>query len=69
MSDLQYKSKKREAFIRMIRVQELRKKAELLRRVARTPAGRDSLVDRELLILADRYEREAETRLEYLKHQ
>lgn len=53
----------------MIRVQELRKKAELLRRVAGTPAGRDPLVDRELLILADRYEREAETRLEYLKRQ
>ena len=51
----------------MIRVQELREKAELMRRVAGTPAGRDPLVDRELLALADQLEQEAEARLEYLK--
>lgn len=53
----------------MIRVEELRKKAEFLRRVAGTPAGRDPLVDRELFALAEKYEREAETRLAYLMRQ
>jgi len=53
----------------MIRVQELRKKAELMRRVAGTPAGHDPLLDRELLALADQLEQEAEARLEYLKRQ
>ena len=53
----------------MIRVQELRNKAELFRRVARTPVGRDPLLDRELLALADRFEQEADERLEYLRRQ
>jgi hypothetical protein len=53
----------------VIRVQELRNKAELFRRVARTPAGRDPRADRELLILADRFEQEADARLEYLQRQ
>lgn len=53
----------------MANVQELRKQAELFRRVARTPAGRDPLVDRELLVLADRLEQEADARLKYLRRQ
>lgn len=43
----------------MTRVQELRKKAALMRRVAGTPAARDPLLDRELLALADQLEEEA----------
>ena len=53
----------------MVRVQELRKKAEFFRRIARTPAGRDPLLDRELLALADRFEQVADARLEYLQRQ
>lgn len=53
----------------MIRVQQLRQKAELFRHVARTPAGRDPLVDRELLTLADQFEQEAGEREEYLQRQ
>lgn len=51
----------------MERVKQLRQKAELLRRVARTPAGRDPLVDRELLTLADQFEQQADEREEYLQ--
>lgn len=51
----------------MERLKQLRQKAELFRRVARTPAGRDPLVDRELLSLADQLEQQAEEREEYLE--
>jgi hypothetical protein len=51
----------------MTRVQQLRQKAELFRRVSRTPIGGDPLVDRELLALADKLDHEADERLEYLK--
>jgi hypothetical protein len=44
----------------MTRFQALRNEAELMRRVAGTPAGRDPLLDRELLALADRLEQEAD---------
>lgn len=50
----------------MERLKQLRQKAELFRR-ARTPAGRDPLVDRELLSLADQLEQQAEEREEYLE--
>jgi hypothetical protein len=53
----------------MIRVQELRKAAELMRQMAGTPAGRDPLLDRELLVLADQLEEEADARLAYLQRQ
>lgn len=53
----------------MIRVQQLRQKAELFRRVARTQAGRDPLVDRELFVLADRLDQQADEREGYLKRQ
>ena len=51
----------------MIRVQQLRQKAELLRRVARIPTHGDRLIDRDLLVLADHLEEEADVREEYLK--
>ena len=53
----------------MIRVQQLRQKAELLRRVANIPTHGDGLIDRDLLALADRLEEEADVREEYLKRQ
>ena len=46
----------------MIRVQQLRQKAELLRRVASIPTHGDGLIDRDLLVLADRLEEEADVR-------
>ena len=51
----------------MIRVQQLRQKAELLRRVARIPTHGDGLIDRDLLVLADQLEEEADVTEEYLK--
>lgn len=51
----------------MIRVQQLRRKAERLRRVASTPTEGDSLINRELMTLADQLDQEADARLEYLK--
>ena len=51
----------------MIRVQQLRQKAELLRRVASIPTHGDGLIDRDLLALADQLEEEADVREEYLK--
>ena len=53
----------------MIRVQQLRRKAELLRRVASIPTHGDGLIDRDLLVLADQLEEEADVREEYLKRQ
>ena len=53
----------------MIRVQQLRRKAELLRRVASIPTHGDGLIDRDLLVLAGRLEEEADVREEYLKRQ
>ena len=53
----------------MIRVQQLRQKAELLRRVASIPTHGDGLIDRDLLLLADQLEEEADVREECLKHQ
>ena len=53
----------------MIRVQQLRRKAELLRRVANIPTHGDGLIDRDLLALADQLEEEADVREEYLKRQ
>ena len=53
----------------MIRVQQLRQKAELLRRVASIPTHGDGLIDRDLLVLADQLEEEADVREKYLKHQ
>ena len=53
----------------MIRVQQLRQKAELLRRVASIPTHGDGLIDRDLLVLADQLEEEADIREEYLKRQ
>ena len=44
----------------MIRVQQLRQKAELLRRVASIPTHGDGLIDRDLLVLADQLEEEAD---------
>jgi len=52
----------------VIRVQQLRQKAELLRRVASIPTHSDGLIDRDLLVLADQLEEEADVRKEYLKH-
>ena len=43
----------------MIRVQQLRQKAELLRRLASIPTHGDGLIDRDLLVLADQLEEEA----------
>jgi hypothetical protein len=37
----------------VIRVQQLRQKAELLRRVASIPTHGDRLIDRDLLVLAE----------------
>jgi hypothetical protein len=51
----------------VIRVQQLRQKAELLRRVASIPTHGDGLIDRDLLVLADRLQEEADVREEYLK--
>ena len=51
----------------MIRVQQLRLKAELLRRVASIPTHGDRLIDWDLLVLADHLEEEADVREEYLK--
>jgi hypothetical protein len=51
----------------VIRVQQLRHKAELLRRVASIPTHGDGLIDRDLLVLADRLQEEADVREEYLK--
>ena len=53
----------------MIRVQQLRQKAELLRRVASIPTHGDGLIDRDLLVLADQLEEEADVTEEYLKRQ
>ena len=53
----------------MIRVQQLRRKAELMRRVANIPTHGDGLIDRDLLALADQLEEEADVREEYLKRQ
>jgi hypothetical protein len=54
---------------RVIRVQQLRQKAELLRRVASIPTHGDGLIDRDLLALADQLEEEADVTEEYLKHE
>ena len=51
----------------MIRVQQLRQKAELLRRVASIPTHGDGLIDRDLLVLADELEEEADVREENQK--
>jgi hypothetical protein len=51
------------------RVQQLRQKAELLRRVASIPTHGDGLIDRDLLVLADQLAEEADVRAEYLKRQ
>jgi hypothetical protein len=53
----------------VIRVQQLRHKAELLRRVASIPTHGDGLIDRDLLVLADQLEEEADVTEEYLKRQ
>ena len=53
----------------VIRVQQLRRKAELLRRVASIPTHGDGLIDRDLLVLADQLEEKADVREEYLKHE
>jgi hypothetical protein len=53
----------------VIRVQQLRQKAELMRRVANIPTHGDGLIDRDLLALADQLEEEADVREEYLKRQ
>ena len=53
----------------MIRVQQLRRKAELLRRVANIPTHGDGLIDGDLLVLADQLEEEADVGEEYLKRQ
>jgi hypothetical protein len=53
----------------MIRVQQLRRKAELARRTAAIPTQDGMLTDRSLLELADRLEEEATTRVEYLRRQ
>ena len=51
----------------MICVQQLRQKAELLRRVASIPTHGDRLIDADLVVLADQLEEEADVREEYLK--
>ena len=53
----------------MIRVQQLRQKAELLRRVASIPTHGDRLIDADLVVLADQLEEEADVREESLKRQ
>ena len=53
----------------MSRVQQLRQKAELLRRVASIPTHGDGLIDRDLLVLAVQLEEQADVREEYLKCQ
>ena len=49
----------------MIRVQQLRQKVELLRRVASIPTHGDGLIDRDLSVLADQLEGEADVKEEY----
>ena len=56
-----------ETFNTVISVQQLRQKAELLRRVASIPTHGDRLIDWDLLVLADHLEEEADVREEYLK--
>ena len=51
----------------MIHVQQLRQKAQLLRRVASIPTHGDGLIDRDLLVLAHQLEEAADVREEYLK--
>jgi hypothetical protein len=53
----------------VIRVQQLRQKAETLRRVASIPTHGNGVIDRDLLVLADQLEEEADVRQEYLKCQ
>ena len=53
----------------MIRVRQLRQKAQLLRRVASIATQGDALIDRDLLVLADQFEEQAAAREEYLKRQ
>ena len=53
----------------MIRVLQLRQKAELLRRVASIPTHGDRLIDADLVVLADQLEEEADVREESLKRQ
>ena len=53
----------------MIRVRQLRHKAELLRRVASIPTNGDRLIDWDLSVLADQLEQEADAREECLKRQ
>jgi len=53
----------------VIRVQQLRQKAELLRRVASIPTHGDRLIDADLVVLADQLEEEADVREESLKRQ
>ena len=55
-----------ETFNTVISVQKLRQKAELLRRAASIPTHGDGLIDRDLLVLADQLEEEADVREEYL---
>jgi hypothetical protein len=51
----------------VIRVQQLRQKAELLRRVASILTHGDGLIDQDLLVLADQLQEEADVREGYLK--
>jgi hypothetical protein len=53
----------------VIRVQQLRRKVKLLRRVASITTDGDRLIDRDLVGLADQLEEEADAREEYLKRQ
>jgi hypothetical protein len=53
----------------VILVQQLRHKVELVRRVASIPTHGDGLIDRDLLVLADRLEEEANVTEGYLKRQ
>jgi hypothetical protein len=53
----------------VIRAQQLRQKVELLRRVASVPTHGDGLIDRDLLVLADQLEGEADLKEECLKRQ
>ena len=51
----------------VIRVQQLRHEAELLRRVASIPTSGDRVVDCELLGLADQLQEKADAREKYLR--
>jgi hypothetical protein len=51
------------------RVQQLRETAGHLRRVASIPTNGGALADRNLVDLADRLDKEADARVEYLKGQ